>query len=170
MTLSEEQKAWIVIQYARMRSAWQIRRDFKEIWGGELDRKQVHRYNPASSCNYGRGMQKWQGLFDEEREKFLDQVNRIPIANLAVRLDRLETMCVNAMEKGNSAMAANLIEQAAKEVGGLFTNRREIEADVEARTKGQTNADFGSDEARARLADILASAIVAAQGAGLTKH
>lgn len=168
MTLTEEQKAWIVIQYARMRSAWQIRRDFKAIYGGELDRKQVHRYNPASSCNYGRGMQKWQGLFDEEREKFLDKVDRIPIANLAVRLDRLETMCVNAMEKGNTATAANLIEQAAKEVGGLFTNRREIEA--ETRTTHQHNHEFGADEARARLGDILASAITAAQGTGSTKH
>jgi hypothetical protein len=35
-------------------------------------------------------------------------------------------MYEKASERGNAALAAALLEQAAKEVGGVFTNRREL--------------------------------------------
>lgn len=168
MTLTEHQKAWLVTQWARMRHAAQIRKEFAEVFGVEIDRKQVHTYNPKASSNFGRGQVKWNQLFDEEREKFLAEVNAIPIANAAVRLDRLETMCVAAMEKGNTPLAASIIEQAAKEVGGLFTNKRELEGNIDNR---HTHThDFGAEEARATLGDFLASAVKAAQGVDSTKH
>lgn len=170
MTLTEHQKAWIVTQWARMRHAAQIRREFAEVFGVEIDRKQVHTYNPKARSNYGRGQVKWNALFEEERKKFLDEVNAIPIANAAVRLDRLETLCVNAMEKGNAPLAAEIIEQAAKEVGGLFTNRRELEGHIENNHKHNHSHDFGAEEARGMLGDFLANAVKAAQGADSTKH
>lgn len=168
MTLTEHQKAWIVTQWARMRYANQIRKEFAEVFGVEIDRKQVHTYNPKAGSNYGRGQAKWHALFEEEREKFLAEVNAIPISNAAVRLDRLETMCVAAMEKGNAPLAASMIEQAAKEVGGLFTNRREIEGHLESKHKH--SYEFSTEEARGMLGDFLANAVRAAQGVDSTKH
>jgi hypothetical protein len=43
------------------------------------------------------------------------------IASKAVRLSRLERMCVAAMDAGSYREAADLLEQAAKEVGGMFS-------------------------------------------------
>lgn len=173
MTLSEEQKEWLVTQWAMFRTPAEIRRGFKDLFGVEITPKQAHQYNPSGSRGKEKSMRKWKLVFTHVRHKFLTEVAEIPIANAAVRLNRLEQLCVNAMEKGKAPLAADIIEQAAKEVGGLFTNKREVEAHHEATHNHNHSHDFGAEEARGMLADMLAKALQAAQapqGITSTKH
>ena len=82
-------------------------------------------YDPSKASGRDVGA-KLRAVFDETRKAFLTDVATVPIANLAVRLRMLQRMVVEADIRGNSAMVARLLEQAAKEVGGLLTNRREL--------------------------------------------
>lgn len=55
-----------------------------------------------------------------------DNLSSIPIANIAYRLMRLQKFIDLAQFKENPVIVPSLMEQAAKEVGGLYTNRKEI--------------------------------------------
>ncbi|CQR67754.1 hypothetical protein ACINIS251_1275 [Acinetobacter baumannii IS-251] len=55
-----------------------------------------------------------------------DNLSAIPIANIAYRLKRLQRFIDLEQFKENPVIVPSLMEQAAKEVGGLYTNRKEI--------------------------------------------
>lgn len=61
----------------------------------------------------------------ETKGKMAD-VSTIPIAQQAYRLRVLQRSLVKVEGQGNVSMVAQLLEQAAKESGGAFTNRREL--------------------------------------------
>ncbi|HBT8231548.1 TPA: DUF2280 domain-containing protein, partial [Klebsiella pneumoniae] len=50
-----------------------------------------------------------------------------PIANKAYRLRVLDRMAVNAESMNNYGMTADILEQAAKEVGGVYASRMNVE-------------------------------------------
>jgi hypothetical protein len=60
---------------------------------------------------------------------FLASVGSIGIAQKTVRLQRLEQLCLLALQRKNMKLAAELMEQAAKEMGEVFTNRREVKSE-----------------------------------------
>ena len=70
--------------------------------------------------------EKWKALFEETRKTFLEDTATIAISHRAVRLRALQRMSEKAEMQGNMVLAASLLEQAAKEVGDSFTNRREL--------------------------------------------
>ncbi|HDE2557988.1 TPA: DUF2280 domain-containing protein, partial [Klebsiella pneumoniae] len=51
----------------------------------------------------------------------------IPIANKAYRLRALDRMMTKAESMRNMALAASLMEQAAKECGDAYTNKQKVE-------------------------------------------
>lgn len=97
----------------------------KEFDGLIVTRQQVAKYDPdkASGINLS---DKWQQLFVKHRKGFNDEINSIPIANKAYRLRMLDDMAREALESKNRPLAAKLLEQAAKEVGEVFTNRHKV--------------------------------------------
>ncbi len=75
----------------------------------------------------GKGLaKKWVELFTITRERFQTEIASIPIANKAYRLRALDRMAA-ATENKNFGMTAQLMEQAAKEVGDAYTNRQKVE-------------------------------------------
>jgi hypothetical protein len=97
----------------------------KEEFGLTLTRQQVQAYDPTKHA--GRTLaKKWRALFDETRKKFLEEAAQIPIAQQSYRLRKLQQLADLAINRNNAPLAAQLLEQAAKEVGGAFTNRREL--------------------------------------------
>jgi hypothetical protein len=97
-------------------------------------------YNPGGP-NY-RGAPKWRTLFDAERKRFLEDVGNIGIAQKAVRLQRLEKLCTIALERRNVKLAAEVLEQAAKEMGEVFTNRREVRSESKVQTSHLTTEEL----------------------------
>ncbi len=55
---------------------------------------------------------------------FLGKPEAIPIANLAVRLQRYESQYQK--HSRNRVAALSILKQAAQDIGGQFTNRQEI--------------------------------------------
>ncbi len=97
-----------------------IKRDF----GIEISPQAIEAHDPTKHA--GRRLAaKWRRLFDETRAKFISDCSAIPIAHKSTRLRALHRMSVAAEDRGNFPLAAKLLEQAAKEVGNVFTNRTE---------------------------------------------
>lgn len=123
--LTEAVQRFIVQALACYDTPTQVADSVKEEFGLELTRQQVSTYDASKTT--GKTMaKKWRDLFWDTRKKFRDEVSEIPIADQAYRLRQLQRMSQEAMKRKNIVLAASLLEQAAKEAGGMFTNRREV--------------------------------------------
>lgn len=123
--LTEDVKAFIVHALACFDTPQQVAEAVKVEFGLTVPRQQCQAYDPTK--HMGRGLSaKWRGIFDATRKAFLEDQATIPIANKNFRLRALDRLYQAAASRGNVALAAQLLEQAAKESGGAFTNRREM--------------------------------------------
>lgn len=123
--LSEAEKRFIVQALACYDTPTQVVEAVKEEFGTVIERSHVAQYDPTKAS--GKSVaQKWRDLFDETRKRFRQEIAEIPIADQAYRLRQLQRMSQEAMKRKNIVLAASLLEQAAKEAGGMFTNRREV--------------------------------------------
>ncbi|BBV17554.1 DUF2280 domain-containing protein [Citrobacter portucalensis] len=125
-TLKGEVKAFIVQSLACFDTPSQVVELVKKEFGLSITRQQVESHDPTKAN--GRGLaQKWVELFHETRKRFQTELSDIPIANKAYRLRALDRMMTRAEGMKNMALAASLIEQAAKEVGDAYTNKQKVE-------------------------------------------
>src|SRR5690606_19743055 len=123
--LSDEVKRFIVQALACYDTPQQVADAVKDEFGLEVPRSQVALYDPTKHA--GRNLsEKYRVLFNDTRKTFRQEVAEIPIAEQAYRLRQLQRMAQEAMKRKNIVLAASLLEQAAKEAGGMFTNRREV--------------------------------------------
>lgn len=91
-----------------------------------MTRQQVASHDPTKVA--GKGLaQKWVDLFNRTRDRFLNEISDIPIANKAYRLRVLDRMATRAEGMKNLALTAEIIEQAAKECGDAYTNKHKFE-------------------------------------------
>jgi hypothetical protein len=97
-------------------------------------------YNPTKKAG-AKLAAKWKALFTETRKAFLEDTAEIGISHRVVRLRALQRMADKAETMGNVALAANLLEQAAKEMGDAYTNTRVLRGGLEL-TAPKTLADF----------------------------
>lgn len=124
--LSEAEKRFIVQALACYDTPTQVVDAVKEEFGTVLDRGHVGCYDPTKAA--GKDLaKKWRDLFEETRKRFRAEVAEIPIADQAYRLRQLQRMLQDAMSRKNVVLASQLLEQAAKEAGGQFTNKRHNE-------------------------------------------
>lgn len=125
--LKDEVKAFVVQALACFDTPSQVVLAVKENFGIEVTRQQCEAYDPTKYV--GRSLHvKWKTLFEDTRARFREQTADIPIANRAYRLRALGRMAEKAENMKNMALTAQLLEQAAKEVGDVYVNRR-IEPD-----------------------------------------
>jgi hypothetical protein len=123
--LEPKVKRYIVQALACFDTPSQVAAAVKEEFGIEMIRQHVATYDPTKV--QGRDLSKeLRVLFDETRKRFVEEVESIPVAQQSYRLRQLQRMTESALSRNNAALAAQLLEQAAKEVGGAYTNRREV--------------------------------------------
>ena len=98
----------------------------KEVFGLEITRQQVHHYNPENS-NGDQLSQELRDLFYETRDRFEKEMDQVPIANRAFRLRELHKNYQQAKRMRALPIQNQILEQAAKEQGELYTNRHKLE-------------------------------------------
>lgn len=124
-TLSEDVKAFVVQALACFDSPSQVAQAVKEQFGVALDRRQVESYDPTKAA--GKGVaKKLKALFEETRAAFLKDAAKVPIAQQVYRLRVLQRELERQEKRGNTSMVLQIMKQAAEELGGNYTNRREI--------------------------------------------
>jgi len=122
-TLSNDVKAFIVQALACFDTPSQVATAVREEFGLEVTRQQCESHDPTKYA--GRDLAKrWRVLFDDTRRRFREETADIPIANRAHRLRTLGRMAEKAEGMRNLALTAQLLEQAAKEVGDVYVNRQ----------------------------------------------
>ncbi|WP_369788324.1 DUF2280 domain-containing protein [Rouxiella sp. WC2420] len=124
--LSVEVKAFIVQSLACYDTPSRVAELVQQEFSLKVSRQQVESYDPSKVTGKNLG-DKWVELFKLTRKRFQDEISDIPIANKAYRLRVLDRMATKAESMKNIAMTAQLMEQAAKEVGEAYTNRQKVE-------------------------------------------
>ena len=125
--LKPEVRAFIVQELACFDTPSQIVESVQKEFKVQVTRQQVASHDPTKAA--GKGLaQKWVDLFNRTRDRFLNEISDIPIANKAYRLRVLQRMSATAEGMKNLGMTAQLLEQAAKEVGDAYTNKLKVES------------------------------------------
>lgn len=151
--LSDQIKEGIVIQLARFRRPAEVAVWVREEFGldlGDTAVQQIVKYDPSRPA-FEAG-EKWRPIFEAAREDYLTNVKAVPVANQGYRLMILQKGIDDAVSKKNWRLAADLSEQAAKEVGGVLTNTRELNVNNNART-------MSSEDRAAALGALLSEAL-----------
>lgn len=149
--LDDEHRTFIVTQLAMFLTPQQVADAVKDRFGIVIDRRNVAKYDPTQKVAKQMA-RKWRELYHEVRERFLADVSEIPIANRSMRLRQLQHHYDRAVDRQNVKLATAILEQAAKEVGGIHTNERRVHLDG----KIKTDRPVSEDEMRALIADRLA--------------
>ncbi|EMW6624564.1 phage protein [Acinetobacter baumannii] len=121
-TLKEPVKIFIVQSLACRDTPQEVAELVKQEFGVDIDRVQVATYDPTKVA--GKNLsKKYVELFEKTRDEFDKGLIDIPIANKYYRLKQYQRQ----LEKTrNVKTALKILEQAAKDIGGQFTNRQEI--------------------------------------------
>lgn len=121
--LKKEIKLFIVRSLAVFNTPTETAKAVSEEFNIQLSRQHCEKYDPTKRA----GMDLSADLkseFELTRKEFLDTPKNIPIANLAVRLQRMEDQYIKHSK--NPALALSILKQAAEDEGGKLTNRNEI--------------------------------------------
>src|SRR5579862_394842 len=112
--LSNEVKTFIVQGLACFDTPSIVAAAVKKEFSVEVSRQLVESYDPAKRA--GRNLAPtWRAIFETTRKTFLEDTAAIGVSHRAVRLRSLQRMAEKAEHMGNIGLAAQLLEQAAKE-------------------------------------------------------
>ena len=152
---TEEQKRFIVTQLAQFRAPAEVVALFREEFEDDagINARRVIGYDPTRPSYYAGP--EWIEFFTMVREKYVTEVATIPAANQAFRINTLNGMIQKALQRGNMPLAASLLKQAAEEVGGAYTNERNVKVE---RTGGGFR-DLEPEERRTQVADMIRDAL-----------
>ncbi len=149
--LSDIHKRFVVQCLAQFLTPKETADAVNEAFGIEISPQAMEHYDPNKKR--GRPLAKHlDDLYHETRKKFLKDASQyVPIANKSVRLRKLSKAAASFEGHGNYLGMAQMLEQAAKEVGGSYTNRREITGkdrgpleirEVESMTEDEIDAEL----------------------------
>lgn len=123
--LTDEARAFVVQSLAMFDPPSVVAAAVKKDFGLTITPQGCEAYNPTKRAG-AKLSDKWKALFTETRRAFLEDTAEIGISHRTVRLRALQRMVERAEGQGNVAMAAQLLKQAAEEMGNAYTNRREL--------------------------------------------
>lgn len=124
--LKPDVKAFIIQSLACYDTPSQVVEAVQKEFGINITRQQAESHDPTKAS--GKTLaKKWVELFNATRERFQNEISDIPIANKAYRLRVLQRMSMTAENMKNIGMTAQLLEQAAKEVGEAYSNKQKVE-------------------------------------------
>lgn len=124
--LKNDVKAYIVQALACFDTPSQVVESVQAEFQVKITRQQVEAYDPTKAS--GKALaSRWVEMFNATRTRFQNEIVDIPIANKAYRLRVLQRMSMTAENMKNIGMTAQLLEQAAKEVGEAYSNKQKVE-------------------------------------------
>lgn len=129
--ITKKVKLFIVRMLAEFETPTQVSKTVKEIFNIDVTPQQCEAYDPTKRTG--------QDLSQELRDKFFDyrrianeELEAIPVANKRYRLQKIQNLLNTYPD--NPVFTPKWLEQAAKEVGGLYTNTTK----TDLTTKGES--------------------------------
>lgn len=93
-----------------------------------ITRQAIEKYDPTKFNGQGLSEDLKQ-IFWATRQEFISDLDSIDGAHQSFRLRELSQLYRKAKEDGKDVIAAQFLEQMAKERGGLYTNKRVLKVD-----------------------------------------
>lgn len=121
--LRKEVKIYIVRSLAQFNTPQETVQAVNADFDIKVTRQQCERYDPTKRAGQDLS-DELKKEFEVTRQSFISNPQNIPVANLTYRLQRMQRIVDDAGK--NSVLVLKALEQAAKDVGGDFTNRKEI--------------------------------------------
>ena len=125
--LSNQVKTFIVKQLALYQSPSEVAAAVAHEFGVSVTLQQVSKYNPDNhtAINLAADL---KALFYQTRRAFLADAAKIAVSHQSYRLRQLDAALQRQLAKPNKneQLILQILEHAAKEAGGMFTNRREL--------------------------------------------
>jgi len=122
--LTDAHRRFIVSQLACFVPAKEVQDALKRDFGVDITLPGVMHYDPHTVNGGEKLAAKWRTLFEQTRDHFSRELAGIPIAQMGWRLRELKRQYDKLEAMGNPLGAAQLLEQAAKETGGMYSNKR----------------------------------------------
>jgi hypothetical protein len=122
--LNKAEKVIVVKCLARFMTPTEVSELLLEDFNIDFTRQAVEKYDPTKLAGQDLS-EELKAAFDEERKKFAAELENIDVAHQSFRLMELSKLYRQAKGDGKDVIAAQHLEQAAKERGGYFTNKRE---------------------------------------------
>ncbi|WP_295993477.1 DUF2280 domain-containing protein [Rugamonas sp.] len=116
----------ILTELACFATPTQVVESVKAVFAIEVSRQCVEAHHPERRAG-AKLNPALCVLFYEARAKLLAELDDIGLASRAGRLRALDRMAGKAERMGNLALAVQLIQQAAREVGGMYEKRQRLE-------------------------------------------
>ena len=124
--LDDVHRAFIVRELACFASPKEAAEALKQEFGIEISPQGAQHYD-ATKNSGSKPAQRWKDLFALARAAFLEEVqNSIPLAHKSVRIKELARAANNFKANKNYLAMARILEQIAKEVGNVHTNKHEL--------------------------------------------
>ncbi|BDI33424.1 hypothetical protein CCAX7_54750 [Capsulimonas corticalis] len=125
-TLPSDIVTYIIDRLAQYAGPTEIRSEIMDLFGRDVPKATINRYNPNTVQGEKEMAEALKALFFERRARYLDRLDDIPIANPAVRLQKIQSVVDRCEINGNDVLLLQAAKQAAEERGGAYTNRREL--------------------------------------------
>lgn len=116
-SLKTHNKELIVSNLSMFKTITEVQTILREQEGLEVPLTSIIYYNPDNSPKLAK---KWRHQFSDTRQKYIDEIATVPIANKGFRLREMQRNYLYLRNEGNILGAQSILEQAAKEVGGDF--------------------------------------------------
>ncbi len=162
--LKNYHRAFLVREFACFATPMEAANALREEYGIEIAPQSAQHYDATKAAGKVAS-KKWGELFALAREAFLEDVQKsIPFAHRSVRIKALAKAANGFQRSKNYIAMSRILEQIAKEVGNVHTNRHEFTgknggpiryADVSDMTDEQIHAElreYGIDPASVHAA------------------
>jgi hypothetical protein len=127
-TLSVDQKRYVVQALACHQSQNDVLAWLRDECGVELSAAGIQHYDPTTLQGQELCKELTQ-LFFETRQKWNSNAEHVGLYHLRYRLETLQQSLELAKKRGNVKLMNETVEQAAKEVGGVFTKQRNVKVE-----------------------------------------
>jgi hypothetical protein len=152
--LTDIHRSFIVQQVACFLSPSETAAAVNEEFGLTVSRQAMERYDPAKRAGQ-RMAKRWRELFAFARQAFLDEVSdSVPLAHRSVRIKELANAANLFKKQKNYLGMARILEQIAKEVGNVHTNRTELTGRNGGPIRYQDTSDMTDEQIIQELADL----------------
>ncbi|ENX60715.1 DUF2280 domain-containing protein [Acinetobacter sp. ANC 5659] len=119
--LNKRVKLYIVRSLAMFDTPTETAKAVQEEFGITVSKQQCEAYDPTKKTGQDLS-EDLKTEFYRVRKEINKNLDSIPIANIFYRLQRLQKLIDHPQYKENPILIPNLLQQAAKEIGGLYTN------------------------------------------------
>ncbi|WP_206998979.1 DUF2280 domain-containing protein [Trinickia mobilis] len=114
--LNIEAKIYVTKALARFEKPTALSRAVQKIFGIEVSPSAIAGYDPTVSNGNAKLGHRLRDMFFAERKRFLNEIEALPMAHKAVRLQRLDDQYTAAVEANRIKDAINAVNVASNEM------------------------------------------------------